>query len=216
MISAEEYLANLKLKQVVASASTLPSASDPLSVELDSALTSALHRGWYLAPVLAQSKYFPQEAVAGSPTNDLGQICRWAKEYSQYGCNWAVETGARSGLVVLEFDYDMGRYAVQSLCRDDLSWRTTLQFTSSNARFVCFRYSGQRIRAVGREFPGVRLHCGSYLLIPPSVYADGSEISYLNRSARILEFPSWLLRTSPGTNQAFIPGIKKKEDSVYL
>jgi hypothetical protein len=40
------------------------------------------------------------------------QICRWAKKPSQSGHNWAVETGSCSDLVVPEFDYEMGRYAV--------------------------------------------------------------------------------------------------------
>jgi Bifunctional DNA primase/polymerase, N-terminal len=196
MKSAEEFLRKFREGQIVASVQHGPLPSDLSEIDLDSTLTSALQRGWCIAPALARSKYFSRIAVAGNPTQDLAQIRYWAREYAACGCSWVVETGKRSALLVLEFTYDIGRETLQRLCEDDWSWRTTLQFTNSNARFVCFTYSGQQTRKLGSDFPGVRIHRGECLLIPPSVTGKGDQISYLNSCAQVLDFPDWLLAVS--------------------
>jgi hypothetical protein len=51
----------------------------------------------------------------------------------------------------MEFDYLVGRRVLPHLCGNNWSWRPTLQFTDSDARFVCFHYSGQPLRAIGRD-----------------------------------------------------------------
>lgn len=193
MKSAEEFLKNLHRDRVSASAKLGTSSAQSLEIELDSTLTSALSRGWHIAPVLARSMYFSRQALAGYPTQDRAQVCHWVKEYTQHGCNWAVETGARSGLLILEFDYEAGQQSLGYLCGEEWSWRGTLQFTDMNSRFVCFRNSGQRIRMVGRDVPGIRIHWDNLVLIPPSVLDSGAEIAYLNPGARVLDLPDWLL-----------------------
>ena len=203
MKSIEEFLTNLNKVQTSASMYLALTATDSSQIELDSALTSAVMRGWHIAPVLARSKYFPRKALVGYPTVDLIQICHWDKEYS--GSNWAVETGIRSHLLVLEFDYATGRKMLRHLCKEDWSWQTSLQFTDNHARFICFRYSGQRVRAVGHDFPGIRIHLGNCILIPNSKCLDDSEISYLNPHARVLDLPNWLFYVAQTASNAVNP-----------
>jgi len=193
MISAEEFLRKFKEEQACASVQRELSSTAQSDFELDSALTSALQRGWYLAPVLTRSKYFLRRSLEGEPTQHLAQIRLWASAYSECGCNWVVETGIRSGLLILEFTYDIGQATIRYLLEDDCSWHTTVQFTDQNARFVCFRYSGQRIRTLGTRFPGVTIHLDDCILIPPSITTKASQISYLNPCARTLELPDGLL-----------------------
>ncbi|MGD0096958.1 MAG: bifunctional DNA primase/polymerase [Terracidiphilus sp.] len=214
MISAEEFLKKFKEGQATVKVQHELSPNDLSDFQLDSALTSALERGWYLAPVLTRSRYFLRRALAGEPSQDLVEISRWAREYSECGCNWAVETGARSGLLILEFTYDVGGETVRRLGEDDWSWRTTLQFTDQNARFVCFRYSGQRIRAIRSEFLGARTHLDDCLLIPPSVMPKGSQLTYLNPGAKVLGLPNWLLGKPESSGEALIPSESDGADYI--
>ena len=214
MKSVEEFLKKFKEAQASASFQHELLSTDLSEFELDSTLTSALERGWHVAPVLTHSKHFMRTALAGYPTQDLVQLRHWVREYSECGCNWVVETGARSSLLVLEYTHDIGREMVRYLCEDDRSWRTTLQFTDQNARFVCFRYSGEQIRPLGSDFPGVRINLGSRLLIPPSSTAKGLQLSYLNPGARVLELPGFLLDVRPAAATASNPSRAEEADYV--
>jgi bifunctional DNA primase/polymerase-like protein len=212
MKSAEEFLEHLKKAQAPAASQPRSSSIDSPEIEFDSTLTSALKRGWHIAPVLARSRYFPSKALAGHPTNDFVQISQCWEQYFESGCNWAVEMGARSDLLIMEFDCEVGRRMLPHLCGNNWSWRTTLQFTDQNARFVCFHYSGQPLRAIGRDFPGVRIHQRSCILIPPSTYSTGAQVSYLNPGSKVSDVPDWLLdvrRTNKGTAN---PPLNQDED----
>ena len=210
MKSAEEFLDNLKTSQ--ADGASQPRLSSISAPEIDSTLTSALKRRWHIAPVLAQSKNFSVKALAGRPTNDFVQVSHWWEQYFQSGCNWAVELGARSDLLIMEFDYNVGRRMLPHLCGNNWSWRTTLQFTDQNSRFVCFHYSGQPLRDIGRDFPGVRIHSRSCILIPPSTYSTGAQLSYLNPGAKVLDLQNWLLASSLIRTERANPHRDEDED----
>ncbi len=212
MKSAEEFLEHLKTAQASIASQPRLSSIDAPEIEIDSTLASALNRGWHIAPVLARSKNFSSEALAGRPTNDFGQISQWWEQFFQSGCNWAAELGARSDLLILEVDYQVGRHMLPNLCGSNWSWRTTLQFTDENARFVCFHHSGERLRAIGRDFPGVRIHRRSCILIPPSAHSTGAQVSYLNPGSKVQDAPVWLLDASWTANGNVNPCRKEDED----
>jgi hypothetical protein len=214
MKSVEEFFQTFQHAQESSSFQHELSSTDLCQIELDSTLTLAIQRGWHIAPVLARSKYFRPSALAGYPTRDLIQLSHWVREYSECGCNWVVETGAKSGLLVLEFTYDIGREMVRYLCEDDWSFRSTLQFTDHNARFVCFRYSGQQIRILGDDFPGVYIHLGKCLLMPPSQTAMDFQISFLNPMAKLLDLPDWLLDARQGATENLNPSDKDGADNI--
>jgi hypothetical protein len=212
MKSAEEFLKNFKTPQMPASSQPRSSSIVASEIELDSTLTSALKRGWHIAPVLARSKNFPSKALAGHPTNDSVQVSQWWEQYFQSGCNWVAQMGARSDLLIMEFDYEVGRRMLPLLCGNNWSWRASLQFTDPNARFVCFHYSGQRLRAIGSDFPGVRIHHRSCILIPPSIYNTGAQVSYLNPGSKVLDLPDWLLDVRPTNVATANPPRDEAED----
>jgi hypothetical protein len=201
MKSAEKFLENLKAEHLPALSQPLSSGIDAPGVEIPSSLTSALKRGWPIVPVLAQSKYFSSKALAGHPTRDSVQVREWWRQYFENGVNWATELGARADLLVLEFDYEVGHRILPHLCGGDLSWRKTLQFTDAHARFACFHYTAQRLRSLGEKYQGVRVHTRNFILIPPSTYSTGEEVSYLNPGSKVLEAPDWLLETSRTRNE---------------
>jgi hypothetical protein len=211
MKSAEEFLESLKTVRVPASQPRL-SSSDAPTIEMPASLSSALSRGWHIAPVLARSKDFPKQALAGAPTRDFDQVSQWWEQYFQGGCNWAVELGARSDLLVMEFDYEVGPRVLPHLCGNNWSWRTTLQFTDANARFVCFHHSGERLRAIGRDFPGVRIHRRSCILIPPSTHSTGARVSYLNPGSKVLDLQDWLLDGRQTNHATAHPSQNEDED----
>jgi hypothetical protein len=194
MKSVEEFFKKFKEAQTCGSIEPQLASPNSKDFQLDSTLISAVKRGWHIAPFFARGKYFLRSALAGKPTQSLAQIHQWSAE--QCGWNWAVETGKRSGLLILEFNYDIGPQTMLHLCGGEWSWRTTLQFTNSNSRFVCFIYSGQKIRNLSEKFQGLRVHCGDYVLIPPSSTSKGEKVSYLNPASRLLNFPDWLLDSS--------------------
>ncbi len=181
-------------------------------IALEGALISAINRGWQIVPVLAESKYFPRNALAGAPTSDPLKISHWAGEFSNRICNWAVEVGARSELLILGVDYGIGSEAFKHISGEDRSWCTSLQFTDSNERFICFRYSGEHLRNIGLEFPGVRLIKRGYTLVPPSVLSHGEEVSYLNPHAVVHELPYWLTKASLRMTSQLIGSMEESRD----
>ena len=105
MVSVEEFLKKFKEGQTSAFVQHELLSADSSEIELHSTLTSALRRGWHIAPDLGRSKHFSPKALAGDPTRSCVQVRSWAKQYLECGCNWAVENGARSGLLILESGY---------------------------------------------------------------------------------------------------------------
>lgn len=152
-------------------------------------LNKALEFGWMVQPVLATSRRFPCTALVGYPTSDPVQVRHWAQ---QYKCNWAVHTGHLSRLLVLEINLSSGSQSIRHLCQDDWYWRhNTLLFRDASRLFACFRFEGQHIYRFDSELPGLTVHCGSTILIPPSIYSDGDFLRYIG-GKRILDLPDWL------------------------
>jgi len=191
MKPAEEFLASIARRRVANAAISASLPHNRPDVTLPPELMQAADNCWQICPVLAHSNYFSRQALVGGPTSDPAQICQWAQEYRGY--SWAVATGAGSALLILEVDVVIGRTALKFLCGDDWTWRNTLQFQDRDTRFVCFRYSGQKVRALGSGFAGLLIHSIDFVLIPPSVYAYGVALSYLDPDARVLDAPEWLL-----------------------
>jgi hypothetical protein len=211
MKSAEEFLKQLRTARESASQRTSSLLTHEPEIEVNWCLTAALKRGWLVAPVLARSKNFLRGALAGHPTRDSAQVSDWWKQYKS-DCNWAAELGAHSHLLILEFDYDVGRQMLPHLCGESMSWRKTLQFTDATSRFACFNYSGEHVRAIGSNLPGVHLHTRNCILIPPSTDSTGARVSYLNPGSRVLDLPDWLLDSGRTNNPATNPYRNDDED----
>jgi len=144
-------------------------------------LLRAVQEKWEIAPVSVHSKFASLvRACFAEPSNDPAVV---TKAYDWFPkSNWAARTGRGSNLVILEVDHEKGQDALSDLCEDrwDL-WSDTLRFSHDRATFFLFHYPLQRqLRPLSRSFPGLRIHAGGLVLVPPSWFAAASPLRFIN------------------------------------
>lgn len=151
---------------------------------LREALEVVLKHHFLLSPVLARSQLATNPARVSVPSNDRAQIEYW---YSLYGsdANWWMETGASSGVVALEVDPNLARYVLD----DNSSWQRTLRFVVGSRWHFLFEYASGLPRL--RGYPGLCLHAGDSILVPPSRTLSGVELVYEDLHASLLS-ADWL------------------------
>ena len=176
---------------------------EKLSGEIPAQIEAAANRGWKIFPILTRSRHTSlAELCIGQATCDPEQLLRWAAEHTN--CNWAVATGAESGILVLELDRVLGQRTCRELMKNDSSEGDRMQQTltvmagmgEAAARYSFFRWPRcRRMRRLRLSFtPGVRLHGeDEYVLIPPSMRTNGERYVYVDPEADPLAAPSWLL-----------------------
>jgi hypothetical protein len=153
---------------------------------------AALRNGWRLFPVSFSKHLAVTHANLFQATDNLQQLRSWAREYP----NWALVTGQRSGVFVLEVDGDKGVASILDLCGDDWSWLDTLRSMAGEKRCISFAWpEGRRQISSSRQIgEGLRvLGEGDWVLIPPSREPHGAQHAYLNPEAEVVAAPVWLL-----------------------
>ena len=180
MKDVSTFLAEVTESRRTAQAAERSGFVPPRGLVLPEALEVALRHRFLLSPVLACSRLASTSSRVGVPSNDRAQIEYW---YSRHGsdANWLMETGASSGIVVLELDPNLSMHALAHLVDDNLSWQLPLQFAAQGKRHVLFEYV-QGLPSL-RGYSGVRLHSGSSVLVPPSRTPSGMELVYANPHA---------------------------------
>lgn len=119
------------------------------------------------------------------------------------GYNLAVATGKTSGFWALDLDpgHDDDTEFVK-LLRDNGGLPATFrQSTPRGGQHYFFRCNGEEIKnrtKIGGEAVDVRGE-GGYILISPSKTKDG-EYSIVDKNAKILDAPEWLIRYVTGDN----------------
>jgi hypothetical protein len=188
MKDVSTFLAEITHSRRTAQAAERSGFVSPPGLVLPEALEVALRYRFLLSPVLAHSRLASHSARVGVPSNDRAQLEYW---YSQHGsdANWLMETGAPSRVVVLEVDPNFGRHALAHLVGDSLSWERTLHFAAHGKWHFLFEYA--RGLPSFRGYPGVRLHAGSSILVPPSRTPYGIELTYADPHAALLS-ADWL------------------------
>ena len=173
------------------------------SGEIAAEIEAAARRGWNIFPVLTRSRHASYaDAWIVQATCDLKQLRQWAAEHAD--CNWAVATGAESGVLVLEMDRVFGQRIGREMRRHDPHESDRIEQTltvmagygESAARYAFFRWPRyRRMRPLRQSFtPGVRLHGEEdSVLIPPSTMTSGARYTYVDPEADPLPAPSWLL-----------------------
>ena len=173
------------------------------SGEIAAEIEAAASRGWKIFPILTRSRHASQaDAWIVQATSDPEQLLRWAAEHAH--CNWAVATGAESGIVVLEMDRVLSQRICREMMKNDPGEGDRMQQTltvmagmgEAAARYSFFRWPRyRRMRRLRLSFtPGVRLHGEEdYVLIPPSTRTNGERYVYVDPEADSLAAPSWLL-----------------------
>lgn len=182
-------------------------AEDELDLSgLPIALARAIREGWRIAPVAAHSRHASlKRSCLSDPTSDPDEIAHWAAMVPDG--NWCVETGRRSGLLVLEVIHEIGQDLLSELCQDSWEgWFDTLKFQDDLSTYFLFAYEGQRVRFLPSQFDGLKIHAGNLLLIPPCWFVTGPVLRYSNLDAKLLNCPTWLLerRRSDGTDTKVI------------
>ncbi len=173
---------------------------------LPTALARAIREGWRIAPVAAHSRHASlRRSCLAEPTSDPEEIVQWA---TIPNLNWCVETGRRSGLLVLEVNHEGGQDLLSELCQDGWGdWLETLKFQDSLSTHFLFTYAGQRVRFLPSQFDGLKIHAGTLLFMPPCWFVTGPSLVYSDLNASLLDCPAWLLdsRALQGDARKVIP-----------
>jgi hypothetical protein len=163
----------------------------PSDLSLPPALEVALSHRFLLTPVLARSALALNSARAGVPSRERDQIEYW---FSLYGddANWIIETG-EAGVFSLEIDLRLARYSLAHFAGDDRSWQRSLHFAACGKWHVLFEYAAEFPSL--RGYPGLSLHSGDSILVPPSRTPSGIELVYAAPHAPLLS-ADWLRKAA--------------------
>ncbi len=153
--------------------------------------------GWKLLPQDRSKrpliKQWPEKA-----TDDETQIQAWAKQWPT--ANFAVATGKRSGILVLDIDVKNDQPGAESLAKleqENGEIETFTVRTPSDGRHLYFKYpasNGKIKNCELKEFPGIEIKAdGGGVTLPGSFYADGREYTLLDDQAPAA-CPAWLVK----------------------
>jgi Bifunctional DNA primase/polymerase, N-terminal len=146
--------------------------------------------GWRFFPV-RRTRPAMSSILIDRATNNLEQLKRWAGSRPQ----WALATGALSGVFALVVDGDRGRNSLLQLCGDDWDWLFTLRTQGGTRRYIFYTWPDGQYRIPTSMFLGEGLSLigeGGRLLFPPSREANGAQHVFLTR-ATATQAPAWLL-----------------------
>jgi hypothetical protein len=155
--------------------------------------------GVYLAAQLLGWRFFPaprRGEPSKSPlqtrqaTNDLEELKFWARTRP----DWALATGALSGVFVLVVHGEHGRRALLESCEDDWDWLFTLRTQGGVNRYIFYAWpenerQSPRSARLGKGL--TLLGEGDWVLFPPSHELNGVQHVFLTRSTPA-QAPCWL------------------------
>jgi hypothetical protein len=153
-------------------------------------------RGFRLFPCTARSKKPPLvQNWPEAATSEAAQLAKWATRFPE--ANWALATGSRSGVWVLDIDGESGLGSFLQLCREH-GQIETLGVQTKNGFHLYWRWPcGFVIRnSIKKVRPGLDVRSdGGYVLCPPSIHPSGVRYSWLGdrKDAAIADAPQWLL-----------------------
>jgi hypothetical protein len=143
-------------------------------------------------------------------TESEQQIRSWAAKW--WGCNWAVATGAESGVFVLDGDGEEGRSSLAALEAKHGMLPATLTSRTGREDGGEHRWfawpvnrdirNGQNKLGNGLDLRGA----GGYVIVPPSAHRTGRSYEWLAADVPIADAPEWLLERAtaalpkPGCN----------------
>ncbi|ADG06635.1 Bifunctional DNA primase/polymerase [Kyrpidia tusciae DSM 2912] len=119
------------------------------------------------------------------------QVMRWAQEHP--GCNWAIVTGAVSGVVVLDLDSPEAAQEIKQRGVEDVG----PVVKTGKGWHLYFRHPGHPVQNAVKLLPGVDVRGdGGYVAAPPSVHPSGAVYRWA-KGRSILEIeppplPEWV------------------------
>jgi hypothetical protein len=164
-----------------------------LKVQFGVEARSYAGRGWLVFPLSTGQKTPRTKSGLKDATRDLEKIAKWSKVWRN--ANIGVQTGANSGIVVLDVDVKNGALGLQSLA--DLERKhgqlVTLRASTPSGGFhLFFRAPDQVVRNRAGFLPGLDVRGdGGYVVVAPS-HVGGKAYQWQN-SMLPAEMPDWLL-----------------------
>jgi hypothetical protein len=154
-------------------------------------------RGWKLFPCAPRSKKPIFSDFFAKASSDPLTISGWAAKYPD--CNWAVVTGPRSRVFVLDVDGEKGRASLATLegkhgpLPDTLTSRTG---RADSGEHRWFNWPPDRNIRSRTSHPAEKLDvrgAGGYVIVPPSIHETGRIYQWENSSRPPADAPDWLL-----------------------
>lgn len=166
--------------------------------QLHPALEVALRNRFQLSRAMRLSAQNHSWAPVGQPTRDLRPVDLWVNTW--LGLNLALQTGRYAaesseqtfsdGVVALETEPALAMSTLVDLTGDEWEWQRTLHYAIGSSKFYLFQYAAGLRSLEG--YPGLRLHSGDAVLIPPSYAPSGVRIFYSDPEAPLVLPPTWL------------------------
>lgn len=172
----------------------------------DAALRYA-ERGWLVFPLNRGQKTPTNKNGHKDATRDRGTIAKWWERWRS--ANIGVQTGANSGIVVLDVDVKNGVPGLESLAeleRQHGELVTLRASTPSGGLHLFFRAPNQAIRNRAGFLPGLDVRGdGGYVVVAPSI-VGGKRYQWQNDTSTA-EIPDWLLTlfTTGSTKSKTVP-----------
>ena len=161
-------------------------AKVPIGVHIASQLL-----GWRFFPAPQLRRSTVNQVLIRQATNNLTQLRLWARTRP----DWALATGAISGVFVVVVHGDTGRNSLLEVCGDDWDWLFTLRTQAGAKRYIFYAWPENRQQIPRSVDLGKGLSIlgdGDWLLYPPSRESGGAQHVFLTRSIAA-QPPSWLL-----------------------
>ena len=159
---------------------------------------AAAARGWWLLPVQPGGKTPLVKEWQKVATSDLRQLEALAAQFP--GCNWGMETGKASGVVVIDVDGVEGRAVLAALEHQGFTLLSTLTVATGRPEGGEHRYYrkpvGVDIRndQSGKIGPHIDVRgTGGFVVFPPSIHTSGKQYRFTDPDVTIAELPGWVV-----------------------
>ena len=166
-------------------------------------------RGWAVFPIKPRAKVPLTEHGCLDASHDLEQVTRWWQEHPQ--ANVGIGTGAPSGLLVVDLDYDVvkrTRNGVEvEIVRDGEKTLAELvaqhgplpkvpEVRTKKGRHLYFRHD-PRLKNQSTD-SGIDIRTtGGYVVAPPSIHPDGAVYQWSPgaspKDVELVDAPEWLI-----------------------
>jgi len=153
-------------------------------------------------------------------TTDTDVILQWLRRWP--GCNWAVPTGEKSGVFVLDIDGDAGRTSLAALEAEHGPLPRTITVATGredDGEHRWFTYpSGCAVKStVGNLGLGLDIRAnGGYVIIPPSRHMTGKNYQWVDVNLPLADPPEWLIDAAVSDHRgAGIKGVGKPRQPRY-
>ena len=156
--------------------------------------------GYKLLPLQDRGKEARIKWKNNASSSDTNIIKRWNNKWRD--ANWGAETGAASGFVVLDVDGEAGKNSLAALISAHGELPKTLTSKTGKGFHYLFKAPNDELRNCTAMKPGLDVRAdGGYIVIPPSIHANGNQYQWVDPKAEMADLPEWLENMIRDTNK---------------